>query len=372
MKACKGGGSGMFFRMMMRAALVRKGRATAALLAVVVAAGVATAMLNLYVDVQTKLQKEFRNYGANLVIIAKAGESLPADTLAVVDTTVAGRGVAVPFTYAVAQTTEGHSVVVAGTDFSRTKELNRWWSVSAWPSAPGSALMGARAMEAVSPHSEAFDLSFNGRTIHLTPAGTLNTGADEDSRIYLPMNEFVAWTGLQPSTIEVGASGSAAEVEAMQAKLATAIPQAEVKPVRQIVEAEGRVLGKARASLLASAVVIVVTAILCVLATLTAWVLEQRKNFAIMKALGASERIVTGFFAAEAAALGVAGAVIGFAVGLGAAAWIAQANFHASITPRFSVLPIVIAGSVLLALFSALVPIGLLRRVQPATILRGE
>ena len=131
-------------------------------------------------------------------------------------------------------------------------------------------------------------------------------------------------------------------------------------------------LGKARASLLASAVVIVVTAILCVLATLTAWVLEQRKNFAIMKALGASERIITGFFAAEAAAMGVTGALLGFAVGLGVAAWIARANFDASVTPRFSVLPVVVAGSVLLALVSAVVPISMLRRVQPATILRGE
>jgi putative ABC transport system permease protein len=362
----------MFFRMMMRAALVRKGRATTALLAVVVAAAVATAMLNLYVDVQAKLQKEFRNYGANLVIVAKSGNTLPANTLTAVDATLAGRGIAVPFTYAVAQTGSGKSVVVAGTDFSRAKELNRWWSVTAWPHSTGNALLGVRAAEAVSPIGQDFDLTFNGKTVHLTAAGTLSTGADEDSRIYLPMSDFSAWTGLEPSTIEVGASGSASEVEAMQAKLAAAIPQAEAKPVRQIVEAEGRVLGKARASLLASAVVIIVTAILCVLATLTAWVLEQRKNFAIMKALGASERIVTGFFAAEAAALGVAGAVVGFVVGLGAAAWIAQANFHASITPRFSVLPVVIAGSVLMALFSALVPIGLLRRVQPATILRGE
>jgi putative ABC transport system permease protein len=124
--------------------------------------------------------------------------------------------------------------------------------------------------------------------------------------------------------------------------------------------------------LLASAVVIIVTAILCVLATLTAWVLEQRKNFAIMKALGASERIITGFFAAEAAALGVFGAVLGFAIGLGVAAWIASANFHASVSPRFSVLPVIVAGSVLLALVSAVLPISMLRRVQPATILRGE
>jgi ABC-type antimicrobial peptide transport system permease subunit len=40
--------------------------------------------------------------------------------------------------------------------------------------------------------------------------------------------------------------------------------------------------------------------------------------------------------------------------------------------PRFGVFPVVLAGSITLALISALLPISLLRRVQPATILRGE
>ena len=71
----------MFLRMLMRAAVLRRGRAASALLAMVVAAAVATAMLNLYVDVQAKLRKEFRNYGANIVVVAKDGQPLPADAL---------------------------------------------------------------------------------------------------------------------------------------------------------------------------------------------------------------------------------------------------------------------------------------------------
>ena len=44
----------MFWRMLLRAAVLRRGRAASALLAMVVAAAVATAMMNLYVDVQAK------------------------------------------------------------------------------------------------------------------------------------------------------------------------------------------------------------------------------------------------------------------------------------------------------------------------------
>ena len=71
----------MFLRMLIRAAVLRRGRAASALLAMIVASAVATAMLNLYTDVQAKLRKEFRNYGANIVVIGRDGASLPASAL---------------------------------------------------------------------------------------------------------------------------------------------------------------------------------------------------------------------------------------------------------------------------------------------------
>ena len=129
--------------------------------------------------------------------------------------------------------------------------------------------------------------------------------------------------GVQPSTIEVAASGSAEEVDAALNRLDQMLPTAEVRPVRQIVEGEARVLNKTRATLLAAAVLIVLTAALCVLATLIGWVFDRRRDFAIMKALGASEKLVNGFFAAEAAALGLVGALIGYVIGIGVAAWMA-------------------------------------------------
>jgi putative ABC transport system permease protein len=362
----------MFLRMLVRAAVLRRGRAASALLAMTVAAAVATAMMNLYVDVQVKLRKEFRSYGANVVVVGKDGVSLPSDAIGKVEAVLGGRGLAVPFAYVVARTANGQSVVVAGTDFERVQKLDRWWSVSAWPSGPGEALVGMRAVPVVSPDGKAFDLSFQGHTVHLSVASTLQTGAAEDNRVYLPMTDFRAWSGVQPSTIEIAANGSAEDVNAVVARLAEILPAAEVRPVRQIVEGETRVLGKTRATLYASAVLIVLTAALCVLATLTGWVFDRRKDFAIMKALGASERLVSSFFAAEAAALGAVGAVLGFVIGIGIAAWIGRVNFNAPVVPRFSVLPVVLAGSVAVALLSAIVPMSLLRRVQPAIILKGE
>ena len=234
----------MFLRMLVRAAILRRGRAASALFAMVVAAAVATAMLNLYVDVQAKLRREFRNYGANIIVVGKDGASLPANALSAVDSALAGRGIAAPFGLVVARTADGQPIVVAGTDFDRVKQLDRWWSVSRWPETSSSpkaqagtasssenhnphpvaqdatrvghpyspALIGVRALPQVAPKNQPFDLTFQGRTLHVTPAGTVQTGAAEDSRIYISLADFVAWTGVQPSTIEIAASGSPEEV----------------------------------------------------------------------------------------------------------------------------------------------------------------
>jgi putative ABC transport system permease protein len=132
------------------------------------------------------------------------------------------------------------------------------------------------------------------------------------------------------------------------------------------------VLGKTRATLVAATGLIILTSALCVLSTLMGWVFDRRRDFAIMKALGASDWVLNGFFAAEAAAMGATGAIIGFVIGIGLAAWIGRANFHAAVMPRFSILPVILAGSIVVTLLSAILPISLLRRVQPAVILRGE
>ena len=111
-----------------------------------------TAILNLYVDVQAKLREQFRDYGANIVVVGNDGAALPADTLRTVETTLAGRGLAVPFAYAVARTAEGQSVVVSGTDFRQARTLDQWWSVDRLAQrARGSARGGARAGGSGSP-----------------------------------------------------------------------------------------------------------------------------------------------------------------------------------------------------------------------------
>ena len=265
-------------------------------------------------------------------------------------------------------------MVVSGADFDKVGTLNSWWSVSHWPQADaqGASLLGARVGPKLSPNGESFELSFEHKPIQLAGGSVLHTGGDEDQRVYLPMAEFVGWTSVRPSVIEIAVNGSPEEITATLRKLTAALPEAEVRPVRQMVEAEARVLDKTHGLVAACSSLIIFTAVLCMLATLTSWVLDRRKDFAVMKALGASDGLVNFFFAAQAAIMGALGGCIGFLIGVGVAQWIGRANFHAAIAPRPVVLPAVVLGSIALSLAATVVPLSLLRRIEPAAMLRGE
>jgi len=362
----------MYFRMLYRAAMLRKGQAASALTAIIVAAAAATAMLNLYVDVQAKLRREFRNFGANIVVQAKSQQGFSPEELQAIKAAVGERGLAVPFSYAVARDERQQAVVAVGTDFDVARKLNPWWSVSAWPAASGQALVGVRAERALGASGKPFTLSFEGKSVPLQMAGTVRTGAGEDSRVYVSLAEFQAWTGLGPTAFEIAASGTSEEVNALLQKVQRTIPAADVHAVRQVTEGEANVLGKTRSTLLCSAAFIVCTAALCVLATLRGWVFDRRRDFAIMKALGASDHLIAMFVAGEACALACVGAITGFAAGIGIAALIGRLNFNAPISPQFRVFPAVLVGALAVTLVATLLPLRLLRAIQPAMILRGE
>jgi putative ABC transport system permease protein len=365
----------MQLRLLLRSALARNRRAHSltALLAVLVAAAAATTLLTLYAGVDTQMHRELRVYGANIIIKAAEGKALPGDAQQRIEKILAdhGRGRAAPYAYAIARSGGGSPLVIAGADMEIARIMNSWWAASGWPG-KGQALLGVRAAQVLSPHGDGFDLEYQGRTVHLTPAGTLRTGSAEDSRVYLPLADFTAWTGLGPSVLEVSAAGSPSDTESLLKQLAQALPEAEVRPITRIAEGEARVLEKTRSTLLAAVIGIVTTSLLCMLATLTASVLDRRRDFALMKALGSGPRAANQLFATESAVLGLVGALLGYGAGTALAAWIGKVNFNAVIAPQLPFLPPVLAGGIALSLLATVVPMALLRGIEPAAILKGE
>src|SRR5437763_4466382 len=360
----------LFMRLLVKAAWVRKDRAFTALLSIGVVATIATVALTVYSDLESKLSREFTNFGANAIVTARNGSLTPQE-LAQIKTIIGQKGLAVPVAYVMAHAKSGAPVVTAGADLDSLKTLNSSWSSSP-PSDCHHALIGFRAAETLSPKGETFELSYNGKALEVHPDAVFHSGTDDDSRIYLNTQQFMELTSVGPGTAQLRIEGRPKEIEAAIETLSASLPQTEVKPIRQVTAAQTAVLGRTRAVVLVASAIVIVLIVLCMVASLTSAVLERRKDFAVMKALGASDRTVNALFAGEAAFISAIGALTGFVVGTGIAYWIGKANFGAAIMPRIELVVPVLLGSVVLSLIAASAPLRLLRRIQPAGILRGE
>ena len=101
---------------------------------------------------------------------------------------------------------------------------------------------------------------------------------------------------------------------------------------------------------------IALTVAVSVLATLSASVLERRRDFALMKALGSSQMQLMVMFLLEALVLALAGVAAGFLMGSAAAFAISQLNFHTATLPHISVLPMVLLLNLVIAALAALLP----------------
>jgi putative ABC transport system permease protein len=192
--------------------------------------------------------------------------------------------------------------------------------------------------------------------------------------VFLPLEELQKVMGMagRISLVQLRLEGETSEIESSIRALAKALPGVEVRPIRQIVYSEGRVLGVIRWFLLSVTTLILVIIAICLMATMTAIVLERRKDIGLMKALGASDLQVMRLFLAEGAALGMVGGCAGFLVGSFWAYGLAYHVFGVTLSVTWWTLPLVCGLGVLLALGAAAFPVRMVRAIQPAVVLKGE
>jgi hypothetical protein len=183
----------LLFRLLFKAAWVRKDRALTALVSVAVVATIATAALTIYSDLEGKLGHEFRGFGAN-VIVTKTSGPLNAGELAKISAAVGAKAKVVPVAYAIAAGPNDAKVVIAGADLQALRELNSWWSVRPVETPGGKAWIGAHAATLFAPTGGKFDLTFGSRRAEIHPQMIFTTGSEDDSRIYLDLAEFSALT----------------------------------------------------------------------------------------------------------------------------------------------------------------------------------
>ncbi len=379
----------MFWRLLGRSITQARSRWAVALLALVAIAALCSSLGNVYLDVSRKLTREFRAYGANIIIAAPAvaGGGNLLDQAAVEAVPEDGNQIiaGAPFLYVVVRP-EGmgaragtKSVIVAGTWLDRMSFLSPWWKIAGRKVESREDLSQCLIGEGVARQwdltpGQTIELRYGGRTARLAVAGIITSGGSEDRQIFvnLPVAQRLADLPGKISLMQVSANGTPQQLEEFVANLRRRLPDAEVKPVRQVAVAEGQLLHRIRWMLATTTLAILLVVTLCVAATMTGMAYERRYDIGVMKALGASERTVVRLFVWEATGMALAAGLAGYALGLVLAAWVGRQVFHTGFEARWIVFPFVLAVSWLVALVGTIFPVRILQRMHPAAILRGE
>mgnify|MGYP001163162410 CR=1 FL=1 len=234
----------MFWRMVKGALFRQKGKMLMIAFTIALGVSLATAMLNVILDVGDKVNQELKTYGANIKVMPK-GASLLSDLYGVEE----GFGVSdqylkeselgniktifwafniVDFAPYLELTailgSAEHTVTLVGTWFSHhldlptgesldtgMKNMKSWWDVEGeWltdqdenSAMVGSLVSGRNNIQV----GDTITVEAAGRTKELTVKGIFDTGSDEDERIYVPLHvaqELADREGLI-SSVEVSA-----------------------------------------------------------------------------------------------------------------------------------------------------------------------
>ncbi|HEX2775168.1 MAG TPA: FtsX-like permease family protein [Candidatus Acidoferrales bacterium] len=378
----------MFWRLLWKLLRGSSGRLVVAILALVSGAMVISALLNLEFDIERKLTQEFRMLGANLVIspghdaqITGAAPSAlmnESDAFATIqnlrDPAVEA---AVPFLYIV-ERAEDTPVVVAGTKLEDLPKLEPSWRIEGqWTSSRDDQIpcvVGRNVAQQLHlALNSPLHLSYVGKTAQLTLVGIVDAGGAEDNQVFLQLPEVQSFAGLpgQIGLVQLSVRGTAKSISDYAARLATALPANEVRPIRQVTEAEGDLLNRIRLLIVSMVLLILVLTALCVLATMAALAMERRQDVGLMKALGGSIARIVALFMAEVGVLGATGGFVGTILGIELSRWMGQRVFGTAISVRWEIFPLTIALMAAVALAGAL-PLRLLGKVKPAVIFRGE
>jgi len=378
----------MFWRLLWKLLRGSSGRLVVAILALVSGAMVISALLNLEFDIERKLTQEFRMLGANLVISpghdAQITGAAPSALMNESDAFAAIQNLrdpaveaAVPFLYIV-ERAEDTPVVVAGTKLEDLPKLEPSWRIEGqWTSSRDDQIpcvVGRNVAQQLHlALNSPLHLSYVGKTAQLTLVGIVDAGGAEDNQVFLQLPEVQSFAGLpgQIGLVQLSVRGTAKSISDYAARLATALPANEVRPIRQVTEAEGDLLNRIRLLIVSMVLLILVLTALCVLATMAALAMERRQDVGLMKALGGSIARIVALFMAEVGVLGATGGFVGTILGIELSRWMGQRVFGTAISVRWEIFPLTIALMAAVALAGAL-PLRLLGKVKPAVIFRGE
>jgi putative ABC transport system permease protein len=372
----------MYLRMVTRSLARRRSRVIVALLAVAIGATTLAGLVTVSVDIPRQMAREFRSYGANLVVLpANAAAMDPSVLDAAADLLPAGDVVGVaPYRYDTVRINE-QPFLAAGTDLAGARAVSPYWYVTGeWPAAGGELLIGQDVAELIDlqigdPTAlTGTDAAGKDVTEDFAVAGILETGGAEDGFVFMAADDLgsLLGGGDRIDVVEYSIAASQDVLDSAAAEISENVSGASAATVKRVTESETSLLGTLSALLVLVTVVVLVLTMVTVSTTMIAVVTERRREIGLKKALGAENRGIVGEFLGEAALIGAVGGLAGSLLGFVFAQMVSINVFNRGISLQVPLIPLTVLVCVVVTTLACLIPVRRAVDVEPAIVLRGE
>ena len=370
----------MLFHFMLRSLKGRKSRVVIALLAITLGNIVVAGLLNVYSSMDENMSRELRSYGANLVLTS----SQPTDSFIDVDKIEQvnpfippdKRIGAAPILYSKGKI-DDTDVEVIGIELDNIRAVAPYWNIEGEQSKLDSeqVLIGTGLAQSLQVRiGNQITVQVNEKLQSLQVVGIVSTGSVEDQQLFRNLTD-VQTSQNQPGVVSYvlySVVGDENELNELIQKTEEQVPGVSFSPVKQIVQAEGKVLVKIISIVSFFVLLILGSAFLCVLSTLLAMISERKKEIGLKKALGATDKIIAREFLLESMWIAVLGSVLGWGVGWFFARWVAMAVFQVEVDYEVYSFFVVLLLSIVMVLAAAWIPLKKLAQVNPAVVLKND
>ncbi|MDO4753743.1 MAG: FtsX-like permease family protein [Bacillota bacterium] len=372
----------MYLKMVISSLSRRKSRMITALLAVAIGATILSGLVTIYYDIPRQLGKEFRSYGANMIVIpTDAQNRITESQLAEIRNVIPEKqlfGLS-PYVYYNAQINT-QPFIIAATDLEQSKKSYPYWLVHGrWPEQARETLIGIEVAKNID--------AYEGDTIVVTAkrengdeitrefviAGTVTTGGKEDELIFISLEDMQSIAVIKGyDVVECSIEADQQELEELVAKMSHKDKALTPRTVRRVTQSQDIVLAKLQALVWIVTAVVLIIMMICVSTTMMAMITERRKEIGLKKALGASNKGVVLDFLGEGAMLGAFGGLLGSFLGYEFARQVSMSVFARTVHFMWILVPLTVVVSIVITVLACLIPVRKAIDVDPALVLRGE
>ncbi len=363
------------WRLLKQAILQKKAKALLVILAVAMGASVLAALLNLNRDLRYRMNRELRDYGPNVILIANPAENnvyLTDDLLPSIKKFAETNSVIV-FTpqIFVPVTVNGLASVMNGASLTSLRKLYPGWK---WDGVSGGgAILGIRLAGklGVKPgRNVEVDSGAQKQTIAVT--GLVEGGESEDDQIFveLPVAQSITSNEHRFHLVALSVIGEIPDVQRNLDVYTKSEKRITYKVLRKISVAETQILDKISNLMTLVITIIFLTLFFCIQTTVSAILLSRQSEIALFRVLGARRKQITTELILELLALGLTGGLLGFTVGILMAQVLGKVLFQTWIVPRFGTFLITILSSLAMMVVASFWPIRRAINRQAALVLK--